>query len=114
MDLKTLRDKGAFVSPEPVRMSGEWTHWVNGDEVTEKFEYFVVKPGFGVFERFLSSGDAEDRAQTSQMIALCVRLGDDGAEEMTYEDAYSLDPSLASVFVEGIKKVNGLTGDPKA
>lgn len=105
MDLRELKAKGGFVSAEPVPKEVEWTHAdpETGELVTDKFTVHIVKQSFGAVEK-IALGD-DHRSRSATFIAECIRLGD-GSERMTYEDAYSLDPGLANVLFEAIKKVN--------
>ncbi|PNQ53570.1 hypothetical protein C1141_20565 [Vibrio agarivorans] len=109
MDIAELKKAGGILPPEPVKKNGAWKG--------NTFDYWVVRPGYGQFERMLR----EDKtikgesytSQMAQMIALCVRLGKKAEEQLTYEQAFCLDPALARVFIEGINEVNGISADPK-
>jgi hypothetical protein len=104
MDLRELKAKGGFVSAEPVPVEVTWKHGKD----TDTFTVHVVKQSFGAMEGMFEA--ATDRSRAATFIAACIRLGD-GKERMSYDDAYALDPSLATVMVEAINKVNG--GKPK-
>lgn len=99
MDLRELKAKGGFVSAEPVPVEVTWKH----GEDEDTFTVHVVKQSFGAVEKIALGKD--DRSRSATFIAECIRLGD-GSERMTYEDAYSLDPGLANVLFDAIKKVN--------
>jgi hypothetical protein len=100
MDLRELKAKGGFVSAEPVPVEVTWKHGKDADT----FTVHVVKQSFGAVESLFKTTD--DRSRSASFIAAAIRLGD-GKERMSYDDAYALDPSLATVMVEAINKVNG-------
>lgn len=106
MDLKQLKAKGAFVPKAPVPREVEWTHidQESGEEVTDKFTVYVKKQSFGSIERLFMGED--DRSKSAAFIAQCIRLGDGGKDELSYEDAYQLDAGLAAVLVKAINDVN--------
>jgi hypothetical protein len=106
MDLRELKAKGGFVSAEPVPTEVTWKR----GEDSDTFTVHVVKQSFGAIEKLF--GGADDRSRSASFIAECIRLGN-GKERLTYDDAYALDPGLATVLVEAINKVNG-TGKVKA
>src|SRR5699024_7694629 len=98
-----------ILPPEPVKKSGEWKH--------NTFDYWVVHPGYGEFERFiLRNGRAEEgdkRSDIVQMVALCIRLGEDAGEQLTYAQAFCLDPGLFNEFRKGVQEEIGFGSDPK-
>lgn len=67
---------------------------------------FVKRQSFGSIERLFLS-DEDDRSKSAAYIAATVLLGDKGAEPMSYEDAYQLEPSLAGVLIKAVNEVNG-------
>jgi hypothetical protein len=103
MNLKELRAKGAFVPSHPVKRTITWKP-LEGDELT--FDIHVKRLAFGDYERlFLSEQD--DRSRMARALCETVKLGDDGKEELTYKDAYQLEPSLARVLLDAVNEVNG-------
>lgn len=106
MDLKQLKARGAFVPKAPIPCEVEWTHAdpETGEEVTDKFTVYVKKQSFGSIERLFMGED--DRSKSAAFIAQCIRLGDGGKDEMTYEDAFQLDAGLAAALVKAINEVN--------
>ena len=106
MNLKELRAKGAFVSAHPVKKSVTWKT-SEGEDVA--FDVYVKKLSFGDYERlFLSESD--DRSRMARVLAETVKLGDEGKEDLSYEDAYQLEPSLARALIDA---VNGVNAAPK-
>lgn len=108
MNLKELRAKGAFVSAHPVKKSVTWKT-TEGEDVS--FDVFVKKLSFGDYERlFLSESD--DRSRMARVLSETVKLGDEGKDDLTYKDAYQLEPSLARALIDAVNGVNGV-GGPK-
>jgi hypothetical protein len=109
MNLRELKAKGGFIDATPVAKEVEWKHTDDsGNEVTDKFTVHVVRLSFGDVERLFASGSDTSRAAT--FIERCIRLGD-GTERLSYDDAYALDPGLASVLVQAVNEVNSTGRD---
>jgi hypothetical protein len=103
MNLKELRAKGAFVPAHPVKKSVTW------NEAT--FDVFIKRLSFGDYERlFLSESD--DRSRMARVLSETVKLGEEGKEDLSYKDAYQLEPSLARSLIDAVNGVNGV-GSPK-
>ena len=124
MNLKQLREKGAFVSIKPVKKTVTWKHRDASDkEVEEEFDIHVIKLSYGMVERISSSAlmsGEEKKSANAQLIVEAIRLGDDAKERFTYLEAYQLQPSLARTLIVAIAEVNALPmpdvegdGDPK-
>ena len=113
MDLKQLVARGGFVATEPVKVPVKWTHIdeETNEEVTDEFEVFVHKTSFGNVEKMWTSGDEKSKAAI--LITECLRFGPDGAERMTYEQAYSLHPGLATELMGAYNAVNTRRATPK-
>lgn len=105
MDLKELTAKGGFVASEPVKKEVEWVKTVDGQEETIKFDVFVKRHSFGVIEKFFSGG--EDKSKAAAYIAESILMGEKANQRMTYDQAFQLDPTLASCFIKVINEVNG-------
>lgn len=112
MDLKTLKAKGGVITRALVTKSVTWKHDDpdTGESHEDTFDIHVVKHSFGTIERLYSDGT--DRAKGAQFISQSVRLGD-GKEQISYEDAFQLDPGLATLFIQAINEVNGTGGGAK-
>ena len=108
MDLNQLRERGAFVSQSPVEHEVSWTHDQDGQAITDTFTVHVVKHSAGTVERLRMKAQAEkDLLWGPLLISETIRLGDDGSERLTYQDAQALDTSLARVLMDAINTVNG-------
>ena len=114
MNLAQLEEAGGFVSAELVKKEIEWayTDKETGETNPVKFFVYVKRQSFGVVqETFVGTGDRE---KSAAYISNSLRLGEDGCERMTYEQAYQLDPKLAYKFVAAITEVNKTNeGPPK-
>ncbi len=110
MDLKQLRERGAFIPAAPVAYEVSWTHPDTlGSEVTDTFTVHVVKHSAGSVERLRQAVSRDqDKLWTPLLISESIRLGDDGSERLTFEDASRLDYGLATALVDAINSVNRL------
>jgi hypothetical protein len=110
MDLKQLQDLGGFVPQAPVIKEVAWSHLNDeGQEVTDTFTVHVKKLSAGMVEKlWADAGKKPDQSYAARMITETIRLGDDGMSELTYEQAYLLDPSLAETLLEQVHAVNPL------
>jgi hypothetical protein len=69
-----------------------------------------------VWVRRLSYGDVDSlsapggdiRARNAAMISEAVRFGETGEEQMSYTDAYQLDPKLARALIMPLAEVNAM------
>jgi hypothetical protein len=111
MNLTELRERGGIVPSAPVKHEVSWTHLVADEEVTDTFTVHVVKHSFGTIERlFAVDGKDPERSRAAAFISESIRLGDDGSEQISYEDAFQLDAGLAKVLMDAISAVNGTGG----
>lgn len=112
MDLATLQSKGGFVPRELVSKELTWTRVdENGEEQSDTFSVFVAKRVFADVERIHNAPD--EQSKSAHAIAALIRLGADGQERLTYEQAYQLDPGVAVLFLNAITEVNTPTAKPK-
>lgn len=106
MNLSELKAKGGIVASAPVPREVTWTRKNDaGEEVTDTFTVFIKRQSFGSIETIWAG--AEDRSKSATYISQSLRLGDKGKEQMSYDEAFQLDPSLATVFITAINEVNG-------
>lgn len=106
MNLAELKAKGGIVAAAPVPKEVTWTRKNEaGEEVSDAFTILVKRQSFGSIETIWAN--TEDRSKSAAYISQSLRFGDKGKEQMSYEDAYQLDPSLATVFIAAINEVNG-------
>lgn len=120
MKLKDLQKKGAFVPMAPVEKELTWKRTgADGEPVEDTFTVKVKRQSFGSVERVLAVDPKDpERSRSASMIAESILLeGEDGKDaNMSYAEAYSLEPSLGMVFLQAINDVNGARADatPKA
>ncbi|MFC3939656.1 hypothetical protein CCU68_18905 [Pseudomonas gingeri NCPPB 3146 = LMG 5327] len=110
MNLKQLKAKGGIVDGQPVRKEISWTHVdKSGKEVTDTLALHIRRQSFGVIERLFTPGEAE-QSRNASYIAATVTLGAQGTEAISYEDAYSLEPTLGFLILNAVNEVNGTGG----
>lgn len=102
ISLQQLSERGGFVDAKPVPSEIRWTD-EQGEEV--KGDIFVVRQPFGAIEGVLLNPEP-DRSQSAKLISLCIRLGAEAGEQLTYEQAFNLNPAVAWAMVDAINKVN--------
>lgn len=100
MNLADLKAAGGIVTGELVSRSITWADMT--------FTILVKRLSYGEVERSVYD-PADTRSRNAAMLSESVRLGDDGSEALSYEDAYRLDPSLALAMLTVVRDVN----DPK-
>lgn len=110
MNLDELKSKGGLAPAAPIPKEVTWTRAdENGGEISDTFTIHVKRRSFGEIERsVLFDTKDPERSRSAQFISECIFLGDGGIEPISYEIAYQLDPSLATVFMTSIREVNGL------
>jgi len=110
MDIETLRELGGFVSPTPVEREVTWQPknedgTPRGEPVT--FTVRIKKLSAGASERLWITDDdpaRADRSRRATLLAESMFLGD---RLITYEEAFQLDPTLATQFTKEVNAVNG-------
>lgn len=112
MNLKQLKAKGGIVDAQLIRKEVSWTHLdsKSGKEVTDTFTLHIRRQSFGVIERLFAQGETE-QSRNASYIAASVSLGAEGTEALSYDDAYSLEPSLGFLMLNAINEVNGTGGN---
>lgn len=107
MKLNDLKKKGGVIEPELVKEHIKWTHRdkETGEIITDEFDVFILKASWGAVSDVVSN-DAPGYNASVGMIAECVKLGESGEENLSYEDAYALDNSLAQQFLAAVNRVN--------
>ncbi|OPA92403.1 hypothetical protein BFW87_17480 [Pseudomonas fluorescens] len=111
MNLKQLKAKGGIVDGQPVKKDVSWTHLDSktGKEVTDTFTLHIRRQSFGVIERLFTGGESA-QSRNASYLAASVMLGAEGDEALSYDDAYSLEPSLGFVILNAVNEVNGTGG----
>jgi hypothetical protein len=117
VNLDQLKSAGGIVSDKPVRQEIVWNRTTDeGVEETLTFDVYVVRLAYGDYEqlympttRTVDDDDAEPERHSlqSELISLCIRLGENADERLTYEQAYRLQPGLAAAMIRAINKVMG-------
>lgn len=105
MNINELQALGGFVDAAPVPKEIKWKS-PEGKEL--KATIHIVHPPFGVVESAFAPvvEGMPSRSQGAQMIHLSVRLGPDASEQLSYEQAYTLQPALAWAMVRAINEVS--------
>lgn len=101
ISIEELQQHGGFIDDAPVKKTIKWKP-PGGTQITA--DILVVRQPYGSIEKVIG-GDI-DRSRGAQMISLSVRLGAEGKEQLTYEQAYNLHPGLALVMVNAINEVH--------
>lgn len=106
MKLDELRARGGLIDPTLVKKDVTWKKTdADGNTEDVSFSVFVRKNSFGLLD--LANQQArEGKSRSATVIAHGIRLGDKGEEELTYEDAYNLEPSLSVVLFQAFMEVN--------
>lgn len=99
--LKNLQDLGAFVGDKPLKK--EITFKV--DDVENTATIHVRRLSTGDYESLLLS-EEKGRSRTAEIIQQCIRLGEEGEEALTYEQAYNLLPAVGAAMVNAFNEVN--------
>lgn len=109
MRIEDLIKKGGFVDLDPIRTPIVWPKkdQTTGDVEEIKFDVFVKRQSWGDMEK-LWAGDSE-QSRTAKLISSSILLGEDKSESFTYEQAYNLDPTLATALLKAINQTNGKT-----
>lgn len=129
IDLEQLAAIGGVISAAPIPEEITWKRVSDdGDHLEDVFTIHVRKLAYidqerifkmaGIYESLEpaegeSNADFQARFKELQkksanaaLICVAVRLGDDATEELSYENACRLHPSLAAALLNAIYKVN--------
>lgn len=106
MKLDELKARGGLVNTTLERKSITWRRKdEQGDEEDITFDIFVKRNSFGIIDQIMKS-ERDERSRSATLISAGVRLGEEGEEELTYADAYALEPGLAMAMLNAFMEVN--------
>lgn len=100
--IKDLQQLGGFVSDKPIKKT--ITFKLDDDEELSA-EIWVRKLSIGDYEQ-LYIADADNRSRTAKAITVGIRLGAEGKEVLSFEQAFKLHPRLAGAMLEAFNEVN--------
>lgn len=103
MKLSELTVMGAFIPDGLVKKEIKFK-LDDGEE--RKHDIFIRRLSIGVHEQIWAGGD-ESQSRTARLLSAAVRLGEDGKEQMTYDQAFRLDSRIALAMTTAIQEVNG-------
>lgn len=113
MDKRTLKARGGFVGA-PVVKSVTWAHRSpEGEDMVDTFDVFVQPRSAGVMNAIRKMASAGKADEMALMISEFIRLGEDGSERLTYEEALQLDDGLQIVLVGALNDLFEGAADPK-
>jgi hypothetical protein len=106
MNIEELKENGGIVSGELVKKSGVWKKYdeEKGEFVDLEVEFFVKRSSWLEYQQVIKKQDG-DLDPECLSIAACIRLGEEGEQELTYELAAKLESGLVRVFREGIAEI---------
>lgn len=106
--LSQFKGAGGILSREPVMVTGTWKHTDNetGEEVEDSFEIGIVKVSFGDMADLFNEKDREHMALSLSKSVMLLNEKNK-MEFISYDDAYRLEPGLATVIMELVRKQNG-------
>ena len=108
MDLKQLRERGAFVAP-PVPTEVTWKHRdeSTGEVHTDTFTVHVRRMSVGAIDRIrAAAANSSERSWMALTISEGVLFGEGGAEKMSYDEAYQLNFGLGRALLRAFNDVN--------
>jgi len=106
MNLSDLEKNGGIVSGELVKKTGIWKRF---DEEKGEFEdlevqFFVKRSSWLEYQKVIKGHDGTMDPECLS-ISACIRLGENGEEEISYELAEKLEAGLVNVFRNGIAEI---------
>lgn len=116
MKLSDIEKAGGFVDPRLVPKTGTWDRVdaETGEQISTEETFFVRRVSHSHFRRVQKgiNEHGQDVNPESLTIAACIRIGKDGEEGLTYEQAESLDFGLFSMFMVAIGEVYAAKKQP--
>lgn len=111
MDIEKLKAMGGIL---PSAMVPKEINWVTADGEEVSFTVFVRRLSYGESVAvFKDVSRDEEINQAAWKIAACVRLGENGEQKLTYDEAMALDLTLGVAMCKACNEVNGFGGESK-
>lgn len=116
LSLESLEKSGGFVDQTLVKFHKSWKQF---DEESKQVidydgDFFVKKGSYADFVRARQLSTESGLLFDALLVSACIRLGEKGEQQMTYEKACSCDAGLFGAFLEAVNEVyNGAKADPK-
>jgi len=110
MNKAELAKLGALVPPAPIKRTVSWQP-PEGDEVS--FEITVLPKTAGAMFRgreMAREGEVAEGSREAHAVYLAtfLRLGVNGEEQFTYDEAYALEPSFFDVLMRAVVDTHGV------
>jgi len=108
MNINDIEKNGGFVDGTLIKKSGVWKRINAETGALDDFqvEYFVKLSSWLEYQEIFKGLDASKGLNPECLsIVACIRLGEDGSEQLTYEQAVRLDSGLFNVFRTGISEL---------
>ena len=114
MVLADLQKTGGVVSRERIPAEIQWRDvGEDGTFVPKAYRVFIVQPSYGDIELMAQEGGGNRRAVQVATVAACVRLGEKGDVQLTYEQAFDLHPTLLLAMYAAIDKTGFVPKKPE-
>jgi hypothetical protein len=104
-NLSDLKQLGAFVPDELVKKEIKFSLEEGGEELSAIIH--VRRLSIGLHEAIWNDTPGSSASKTSRLLAEAIRLGENGEERLTYDQAFSLHPRVALAMSTAITEVNG-------
>ncbi|MBN3471303.1 hypothetical protein G0D98_23055 [Pseudomonas savastanoi pv. phaseolicola] len=106
MNLAELKKKGGVLAAGLVAKPIEWKHTnYKGKEVIDKFTVHIRRHAFGVMEQMFNGGE-DDKFRNARYLSASVCLGEEGVDDLPFDDAVNLDPGLGVELLKAVNEVN--------
>jgi len=102
--IKELTEMGAFVPDDLVKKTIKFKLTDEGEELEATVH--VRQLSIGAHEDIFRA-DPDQRSTTAKLLSEAIRLGPDGKERMSYQQAYKLHPKMARAMAKAIAEANG-------